>query len=267
MLSDRIVWLHRPESLWPAVEKEIIHTDVVLDIGCGIVPMNFFRPSLHIMVEPYKEYRDILVHRHAKDKSILILNSLADEVLEVFSDNSVDSVFLLDVIEHLDKDVGFRVLKHLERVARQQVVIFTPLGLMPQHAESGDSDGWGLGGVEYQEHLSGWLPEDFGPDWHFYICETFHENDFRGEKLQEPYGAMFAIKNIECKHDFVPSKIVNLRRPLPSEVMLDKVQAALNSTQYELKNVQASLLDAQRVLNNPIIRVQRKIWSFLKFWK
>ncbi|NHZ48039.1 class I SAM-dependent methyltransferase [Desulfovibrio sp. XJ01] len=273
VLNKKIKW-YSVDSFWGEVAAHIEHTDVVLDVGCGIVPMNYFRPALHIMLEPYKEYSDILLERHKDDKSILVLCGKAQETLKCFSDNSVDTVFLLDVIEHFEKHDGFDVLRHLERIARKQVIVFTPLGFMPQHAEAGETDGWGLSGVSYQDHLSGWLPEDFGETWDFHICEDFHSYDFRQRKLDQPYGAMFAIKTFTHKLQPKAENIINIRRPLPSEIELDRVTSVLNitqaelaATQAELATTQAAFADAQLVLNKPIIRVQRKLWRLVKFWK
>lgn len=48
---------------------------------------------------------------------------------------------------------------------------------------------------------------------------------------------------------------------------LTNLQATLVATQAELVTTQAAFADAQRVLNKPIIRTQRKLWRLIKFWK
>jgi hypothetical protein len=207
-----------PDDLLTAVKNCIKATEVVLDVGCGIVPMNYFRPKMHLMVEPWKEYADILQYRHSSDKSIIIIRNGALEALSQLANNSVDSIFLLDVIEHLEKSIGQQVIIECERVAREQIVIFTPLGFMPQHIESNEADGWGLNGGSVQEHRSGWEPEDFGSEWTFYICESFHSVDFRCGRLDEPFGAFFALRNFEGKITESPKKMSDIRKPLPSEI-------------------------------------------------
>lgn len=215
------------QSLLDVIDAAVIETDTVLDVGCGIVPMSYFRPKLHIMVEPWDEYSNVLNQRHADDKSVIILKMGALEALAALHDKSVDSVFLLDVIEHLEKEVGVKIIAEIERVARHQAVIFTPLGFMPQHMDAGEADAWGLSGGKMQEHKSGWLPEDFGACWEFHICENYHDKDFRGELLEKPYGAFFAIRNFQLS-TFLPSlTIPDIRRPLPSEIALQKVQGSL----------------------------------------
>ena len=212
-----------PDELLAAIESAVKKTEVVLDIGCGIVPMNYFRPKLHLMVEPWKEYSDILAYRHSGDKSVIIIRTGALEALSQLADNSVDSIFLLDVIEHLEKVVGQQVIIECERVAREQIVLFTPLGFMPQHMESNQADGWGLGGVAVQEHRSGWEPEDFSEAWSFYICEDFHRVDFKGELLDKPFGAFYGVLNFESKTIQLPQKMSDIRRPLPAEIEIQNL--------------------------------------------
>lgn len=207
-----------PEELLLAVQKAVRETEVVLDVGCGIAPMNYFRPKLHILVEPWHEYAEILAYRYAGDKSVVILRTGAVEALEALTEGSVDSIFLLDVLEHMEKNEGLQVVRAAERVAREQVVVFTPLGFMPQRVEAGEVDGWGLSGVGVQEHRSGWTPEDFTSAWSFHICQRFHRVNHRGEPLNPPYGAFFAILNQERRTVTVPASMSDFRRPLPSEM-------------------------------------------------
>lgn len=240
------------QSLLDAIDKIVVETDVALDVGCGIVPMNYFRPKLHIMVEPWDEYSNILRKRHSDDKSVLILKLGALEALGALHDKAVDSIFLLDVIEHLEKDVGLKVISELERVAARQVVLFTPLGFMPQHVEAGQPDAWGLSGGEMQEHKSGWLPEDFGDGWDFHICETYHSKNFRGEPLEQVYGAFFAVRNIE-ESEFVSSlSLSDIRRPLPSEIALRKLQDSMS----ELKNRNEFLEEQQSKLKTSLAEIE-----------
>lgn len=204
--------------------KAIRETDVVADIGCGIVPMNYFRPKLHLMIEPWKEYSDILSHRHRDDKSVIVMRLDALTALKGLGDKSVDSIFMLDVIEHIDKDVGRQIVAECERVAREQIVLFTPLGFMPQHMESNQTDGWGLSGASVQEHLSGWEPEDFGPEWSFYVCDDFHQVDFKGDRLQSTHGAFFAIRNFDPADITAPATNADMRRKLPSEIEAEELK-------------------------------------------
>ncbi len=72
-------------------------------------------------------------------------------VTDVFKPKSFDIVVALDVIEHLAKDDGFMLLRHMEQLARQKVIIFTPTGFLHQPPSEDNP---------YQEHLSGWTPRE-----------------------------------------------------------------------------------------------------------
>lgn len=245
--------LSRDELLVEA-GKAIRETEVVADIGCGIVPMTYFRPKLHFMIEPWKEYSDILSYRHQYDKSVTILRLGALEALRAFGDKSIDSIFMLDVIEHLPKDMGFDVIAECERVAREQIVLFTPLGFMPQHMQHGESDGWGLSGTGMQEHLSGWTPEDFGPAWSFYVSEDFHQVDFKREQLERTYGAFFAIRNFDPEPIAKPENYTDLRRPLPVEIELQQLRAQFN----EVSAAYSSLS------SHPVVKFARGVKGLLR---
>jgi len=260
-----------PADLLLAAEIAIQQVDIVLDIGPGIAPMNYFRPKFHILLEPFDEYVKILNHRFANDGSVFVMTGTAQKLMDSFAPNSVDTVFLLDVIEHLPKDDGLNLLAHAERVARRQVIIFTPLGFMPQTVHEGEKDGWGLGGASVQEHLSGWIPEDFDDGWDFHICETFHKHDFRNELLEKPYGAFFAIKNFFGKPTPTPESMPNICKPLPSEVELEKTKIELIETQAMLVNTQNQLINIQsqfqKLSEHSTVKVLRKGKRILKSFK
>ena len=115
--------------------------EIVLDIGCGIMPQNYIKPLVHICCEPYREYVDHLQQKIAaldtRDRSYVVLNMGWQDAVRFFPAKSVDTVFLVDVIEHLEKAEGQRLLAATEAIARSQVVVFTPLGFMPQHHGDG----------------------------------------------------------------------------------------------------------------------------------
>lgn len=229
-------------DFWRAASKQIIHTDVIIDIGAGILPQNFFRAPVHIIVEPFIEYVDILKYRYQDDKSYIIINSTADEVLPYFTENSVDTVFLIDVIEHMSKEIGLKVLDDAKRIARRQIVVFTPFGFIPQHFEEDGIDPWGLGGIEWQKHRTGWMPDDFDDEWNFYICKYFHNTkNFPNPKFNEPMGAMFAIKNKEPVVIVKPPNYSTITKPLPSEIELDDTKNKLFAARVEASNVMEQL--------------------------
>lgn len=178
------------------IKKYIIKTNVVLDIGSGVRPQTFFSPKVHICIEPFKQYRDIIKPYFPNKSSFIFLKDDALNSISILDDLSVDTIFMLDVLEHLTKAEGIKLLNEVERVARKQIIIFTPYGFYPMHFKKKDQkDGWGLDGNDVQEHKSGWTPNDFDKTWDFYICKGYH-NAFLEEEIKKnvKYDAMYCIK-------------------------------------------------------------------------
>lgn len=179
-----------PEDLWSQATLVCKPVHSLLDIGPGIRPQTLIDCNTHLCFEPYDEYASILRGEHPR---LLVIQGTWADAVRVVPAGSVDTVVLLDVIEHLRKDEGRRLLDATIAIARCQVVVFTPLGFMPQ-GETEDKDAWGLSGTDWQVHRSGWTPEDF-EGWEFLICEDFHRSDAYGRELDTPHGAFFAILN------------------------------------------------------------------------
>ncbi len=184
-------WLDR-FTVDELVRRIVLRTRVVLDIGCGIRPQQFFKPAVHICCEPHSEYLEAL-KRHFKDANAVLIPTTAQDAIKWMPDKSVDSIFMIDFIEHLERSEGEAILKHSERVAREEIVVFTPLGFMPQHYEGTELDAWGLHGTAWQTHRSGWVPEDF-PSWHIFAAAQYHTVLDRETGGQRTYGAFWAIR-------------------------------------------------------------------------
>lgn len=184
-------------NFFEEIKSYILKTDIVVDIGCGVRPQTFFSPAVHICIEPFAQYRNIIKPFFPNLSHFIFLKQTAEEAITVLDDESVDTIFLLDVIEHLEKEKGLSLIKECERVARRQVIVFTPLGFCPMHYEDASSkDAWGLDGASMQIHKSGWLPDDFGSGWDFHICVDCHEPFFEEEKLGgKKYSGLMAIFN------------------------------------------------------------------------
>ena len=192
-------WFAKDE-LFPKAIEQLQKVDIVLDIGCGIRPQNYICPLVHICCEPFEEYSEILIDKanQQTDRHFIVLKTGWEEAIKLFAPKSVDTIFLLDVIEHLEKEKGEELLRLTESIARKQVVIFTPLGYVPQEHPDG-IDAWGLNGGAWQEHKSGWLPNDFNDSWDIYACKEFHFIDHNGNPFNNPYGAFWAIKTFDSE--------------------------------------------------------------------
>lgn len=192
----------RAEELVRSAKKRINKVNIVLDVGCGIRPQKLTRTFIHFCLDAHKQYLDVLktnvVNRDLIKGTLkyFFLNKTIDYVIEKFPHKQVDTVFLLDVIEHLDKSKGIELLKSFEKIARHQIVVFTPLGFVNQEHPDG-RDAWGLDGGKWQEHKSGWTPDDFDESWEFIVCDDFHTSSNMGDKHAAPVGAFFAIKTLD----------------------------------------------------------------------
>lgn len=135
---------------------------MVLDIGAGLRPQTLVRADEMACVEPHGPYADQL---EAGGYAVI-----RGKAVDVLADcDPVDTVVMLDVLEHMDKAEGVRVLQLAQEVAKQ-VVVFTPLGFLPQ-----EGDAWGMGGEEWQRHRSGWLPKEF-QGWNTVVDQRFHDH-------------------------------------------------------------------------------------------
>jgi len=184
------------EELESAACSALQKARVVLDIGCGIRPQPYLEADIHICCEPAEMYLDRLMDQTANVSKYVYLQCGINEAVRIFPPQSVDTVFLVDVIEHLDRETGAHALERLSAIARRQIAVFTPLGFMPQHRGPGEKDGWGMDGATWQEHRSGWSPEDFpaSDGWQVIACRDFHHTDGFGCPLAAPVGALWAIR-------------------------------------------------------------------------
>jgi Methyltransferase domain len=172
--------------------------DVVLDLGAGICPQPFLkRPCVHICVDAHRPYLDRLKRDSAEDPAYVLINAPWDQAIGMMPDRSVDTVFALDFIEHLEKPDGLRMLKEAERVARRQIVVFTPHGFFEQsYDDPRKPDRWGMDGGYWQTHRSGWTPEDFGEGWDVVICPDCITLDQNNQPMAQPTGALWAIRTL-----------------------------------------------------------------------
>ncbi|WP_407357228.1 hypothetical protein [Methanolobus sp. WCC5] len=185
------------EKLYKTAKKKLKRANTVLDIGCGINPQSLVKAKINICCEPFNQYVKVLQDKLKNKKNYVVMNVGWNQVVKIFPPKSIDTILLVDVIEHLEKEEGRELLKATELVASQQIAIFTPLGFLPQEHPDG-KDIWGYDGGSYQEHKSGWLPEDFDESWDLYISEDYHKTDNMERPLDPPFGAIWAIKNFKC---------------------------------------------------------------------
>lgn len=90
-------------------------------------------------------------------------------------------MFLLDVIEHMEREDGEAIRDLLEEF--EHAVVFTPLGWCEQSDQNPDP--WGYNGGYWQKHRSAWQPEDFS-NWKTTVWNEWH--------AKKKVGAILAIR-------------------------------------------------------------------------
>lgn len=143
----------------------------VLDVGCGVGnTLKEFCCPIKIGVDAHRPY----LENTEPDVPFIKLNFTAERLNEIFLPHSLDSVTLIDVIEHFEKGVALNVLHQAEEIAAKKVIVFTPRGFFRQV----EVDYYGLGGEGYQRHRSGWEVEDFQKlGYHIIIFNQFHDQE------------------------------------------------------------------------------------------
>lgn len=136
---------------YQALARELTGMDSVLDLGCGSnsplakVPKTFHSTGVDIFAESIEKSKEKKIH----DDYIL------SDILSVekkLPKQKFDAVIALDVIEHLSKKDGIKLLSLMERLAKRKVLLLTPNGFYKQEPYENNP---------YQIHRSGWYANDF----------------------------------------------------------------------------------------------------------
>jgi predicted TPR repeat methyltransferase len=136
------------EQLPRLLEREVVGScKTLLDIGCGFdSPIKRFSHRLErtVGIDVFAPYiarsRAAAIHSEYHETDALAAASK-------FGARAFDCVVAVDLIEHLEKPQGIRLLEVMERMARCKVIVFTPNGFV---AQAGYDDN------PYQAHRSGW---------------------------------------------------------------------------------------------------------------
>ncbi len=131
-----------------------MHRLRVLDIGCGygatglyIRTRTYKNGWCHLVgIDPFQEYVSLQRRMNIYDE----VYQDYGENLE-FLDKEFDIAIAQHTIEHCTKEIGFKLLDNMERMAKR-VIICTPNG----YTESGPLDN-----NQDNHHRSGWHSEDF----------------------------------------------------------------------------------------------------------
>jgi hypothetical protein len=171
-MAGRKVHIGVPEFIMlNLVPKDI---DSFLDIGCGGSPQTrFIRPRLRVSTDASTKLVGWPI------APFILCNAL--QLGEILPPRHFDLVCALDVIEHLGKDDGRKLIEIAERLCKRRVIFFTPSGELWMDGE----------GDPFMTHLSGWTPEEFqGLGYATWIFPDYHRPDGNGAG-----GAFYAVKD------------------------------------------------------------------------
>lgn len=155
-LVDKLKIITPFSYMW-ILRRAIGNPKTILDLGCG-------DGNLMTVVAQGKDWEitgvDIFPEslKKAKKKGIyrnLIYGDILKTVRNLNKRRSkYDVVFFSQVIEHISRGKGEKVLSEIEKLAKERIIIGTPRGFMVQPEEF-------LGDNPFQNHRSGWSQEDF----------------------------------------------------------------------------------------------------------
>ncbi|PIN75619.1 hypothetical protein COV18_02115 [Candidatus Woesearchaeota archaeon CG10_big_fil_rev_8_21_14_0_10_37_12] len=135
-------------TYYKLLKKELKKCKNVLDFGCGDhSPIRRFKNIQSIGIDVHKPTIELAKKRKTHKEFILA------NILEYKSPKKYDCAIALDLIEHINKKDGLRLLGNLEASAKK-VIIFTPNGYLPQDPKIVANNPW-------QEHKSGWTAAEF----------------------------------------------------------------------------------------------------------
>jgi len=136
------------DSLINPLEAALSDCHIVLELGCGS------HSQLQYLSLPFSIGVDIFEPYLSESKKKIIHHQyIKGNVNEIeFKEKSVDAVVCLEVIEHLTKEEGYKLIKKMEKIARKKIILSTPNGYYPQNEYDGNP---------YQQHKSAWSIKDF----------------------------------------------------------------------------------------------------------
>jgi hypothetical protein len=127
------------------LEKELEGCTNVLEIGSGKtsylrdLESDFKITALDISLNQIRESRKNQVYNNHILGDVLTINQL-------IKPGSFDAIVAMDLIEHLDKEKGLKLISDLSSLAKK-IIIYTPNGFLFQPPTADNP---------FQEHLSGW---------------------------------------------------------------------------------------------------------------
>lgn len=192
---DRIkAFAPKPDSLIKVVIKRLerklgaLKEFEVVSLGCGVgITESGFpcRSITGIDIYPY--------HAESVGKGYLdrFIEYDIRKVADIISEKQFDIVLCLDIIEHLEKEEGLKLVEDSERIARKAVIFYTPLKWFTNEA-SMDSKFWSHDNP-FCIHKSLWTVQEFETKG-YEIYLTGYEVDYFGWPDKKHPVGLIALK-------------------------------------------------------------------------
>jgi len=134
-------------NIFVLMKRELSGCESVLDLGCGPhSPLQVCNIPFSVGVELFEP--SLLDSRRIGIHSQYILGDIRKIA---FRPKSFDAVIAVEVLEHLTKEEGIRLLHRMEEWAKRKVIVTTPNGYLTQDPYDNNP---------LQEHRSGWDVHD-----------------------------------------------------------------------------------------------------------
>lgn len=130
------------------IKRELKNCKSFLDLGCGknsdvrYFSKEFNSAGVDICKSDLEESRKKGIHNKYFVMDVRNLR---------FKPRSFDAVLAIDLIEHLSKGEGEKLLRDMERIAKKKVIILTPNGFLEQKVFDDN---------KHQMHKSGWTASE-----------------------------------------------------------------------------------------------------------
>ncbi len=148
--------LNLPFSYMWLLRNSIGEARTILDLGCGDGSlMEFLSKEKKWQITGIDIYQKAIEGARKRNTYYKLIKG---DLLKAIQKNNLksryDVVFFSQVIEHVTRKDGEKMLEEIEKLAKKRIIVGTPRGFMEQPHEF-------LDGNPHQIHKSGWSIEDF----------------------------------------------------------------------------------------------------------